>query len=141
MSMDQAKNFLMEMRTNEKVKEYLKGMEKPADENQAFAIYAQAAKYAGYDVTADELKEAALLRKQVLERKSDAASEEVEELKLEDLDEVAGGYYWAADDSKIDGHELFCMLFYHDIDWSKENNEWCTNNYITWELYQQLTRK
>ena len=135
MAMDQAMKFLQEMRSNEKVKEFLKNVNEPADEDQAYEVYAEAAAFAGYEVTAQELKEASLTRKRVLKQKSEAVCEDVEELDVGDLDQVAGGYYWAADDSPIDGHELFCMIFYHDIDWSVEHDDWCTVNYIFRDMY------
>ena len=141
MAMDQAVKFLQEMRSNEKVKEFLQNVSEPADEDQAFEIYAEAAAFAGYEVTAQELKEASLSRKKALKEKSDAVTEDVEALEAEDLDQVAGGYYWAADDSPIDGHELFCMIFYHHIEWSVEHDDWCTKNYVFRDMYYKKYAK
>ena len=134
MAKDQAAKFLEEMRTNEAVREYLKNAGVSA-EDPAYDIYVQAGAEAGYDFTVEELKEAFEDRRQAMAQKTGALAEGMKELELDDLDKVAGGYWWAADDSKIDGHELFCLLTYHDIDWSKEHDEWCTSNYIFREMY------
>ena len=77
----------------------------------------------GVDVSAEEIVQA--------ERDLRVSLTEVNvELSPEDLDKAAGGYWWAADDSPIDGHELFCIFTWHDSSWSKEHDDWCTKNYI-----------
>lgn len=81
------------------------------------------AKKLGFDLSATDLLEA---RKELRM----AGSEAPAELSPQDLDKVAGGYWWTADDSPIDGHELFCLLAWHDIDWSQEHDDYCTSNYL-----------
>ena len=74
-------------------------------------------------------------REQELLRRNNEVIRGLQELDVNELDQVEGGYWWAADDSPIDGHELFCILSWHDIDWSKEHDDWCTSNYIFKEMY------
>ena len=135
MAMEQAAQFLQEMRTNEKIKESLENLSKITDEKQTYGLLADAAKNAGFDVNAEELEEAVKARQQELLRQTGEVSEGIQALSAEDLDQVAGGYWWAADDSPIDGHELFCIFAWHDSDWSKEHDDWCTKNYIFKDWY------
>ncbi len=135
MAMEQAAQFLQEMRTNEKIKERLGDLSEITDEKRAYGLLADAAKNAGFEVTEEELEEAVKARQQELLQQAGEVSESIQSLKVEDLDQVAGGYWWAADDSPIDGHELFCLLTYHGIEWSKENDDWCTKNYIFKDWY------
>ena len=87
--------------------------------------YAQAAEVAaelGYNVTAEEIAAAEKeLRKQ--------NSPEVVELDLDDMDKAAGGKMWLAENAS-DGHEMGCILFYHDHQYSMQHNEWCKSEYF-----------
>ena len=40
-----------------------------------------------------------------------------------------GGFLWGSDDSRIDGHELYCALTWHDLDWCKKHDDWCTYDF------------
>ena len=86
---------------------------------------AQAAELAaelGYNVTAEEIAAAEKeLRKQ--------NSPEVVELDLDDMDKAAGGKMWLAENAS-DGHEMGCILFYHDHQYSMQHNEWCKSEYF-----------
>lgn len=115
MAYEDAKNYLEKAIKDEELRTRLEGKE--PDEAAVMA------KELGFDVSAEEIVQA--------ERDLRISSTEVNiELSPEDLDKAAGGYWWAADDSPIDGHELFCIFTWHDSSWSKEHDDWCTKNYI-----------
>lgn len=126
--MNKAENLLKELFTNELVREYIKDKEVRTEE-QALELFREAAAAAGMHVTAEELKEAFLYRNQKVKKHTEAASDEIKKLDPEDLDHAAGGVLWQYDDSRLDGHELFCAWTFHDAEWSLFNDDWCTSNH------------
>ena len=90
--------------------------------DKAPAQAAEVAAELGYNVTAEEIAAAEKeLRKQ--------NSPEVVELDLDDMDKAAGGKMWLAENAS-DGHEMGCILFYHDHQYSMQHNEWCKSEYF-----------
>ena len=115
MSKEIAKKLIAELQTNEELKTKIVGIEDRAE-------LVKKAVEAGYDVTVEELIEAEKEFRKELAGKTD-------ELSPEELESAAGGKMWKADDAS-DGHESFCSLSYHHIDWHEEHDEWCKENYI-----------
>ena len=115
MSTENAKEFLKKAMLNEELRKQL--ADKSPKEVEEIA------KEVGFALSVTDLLEAG---KELRANESEMP----EELSPEDLDKAAGGYWWAADDSPIDGHELFCLLTWHDIDWSREHDDYCTSNYL-----------
>ena len=64
MALENAKKFLEELRTNDKVKELLKGKEAPKSIEEAVNVYLGVAKELGFNLTGEDLlsaiKEAAI---------------------------------------------------------------------------------
>ena len=114
MANNKAAEFLNKVLSDEKLKAQL------ADKAPAQA--AEVAAELGYNVTAEEIAAAEKeLRKQ--------NSPEVIELDLDDMDKAAGGKMWLAENAS-DGHEMGCILFYHDHQYSMQHNEWCKSEYF-----------
>ena len=114
MANNKAAEFLNKVLSDEKLKAQL------ADKSSAQA--AEVAAELGYNVTAEEIAAAEKeLRKQ--------NSPEVVELDLDDMDKAAGGKMWLAENAS-DGHEMGCILFYHDHQYSMQHNEWCKSEYF-----------
>ncbi|MBQ1535150.1 MAG: Nif11-like leader peptide family natural product precursor [Ruminococcus sp.] len=114
MANNKAEEFMNKVLSDETLKAQL------ADKSSAQA--AEVAAELGYNVTAEEIAAAEKeLRKQ--------NSPEVVELDLDDMDKAAGGKMWLAENAS-DGHEMGCILFYHDHQYSMQHNEWCKSEYF-----------
>ena len=88
------------------------------------------AKELGFDVTAEELKQA----EQDLRIPSTTGEKPVE-MNLDDMDKVAGGAAFMGEDAP-DGHEMGCLWAYHHYNYQKENNIWCQKAYYCNHYYE-----
>ena len=93
MSKETAIKFLRELRTNEKAKELLQGMEKPKNRDDAIKAYAEVAKELGEDISAEDITQALKEIEAEIHQKTEAVSADMveleddlhSELQLEDL--------------------------------------------------------
>ena len=93
MNSGNAKKFLEECLHNDTARQMVKNAPKPETPEEQMAVYLNIAKTLGYKITPEELSQAVGERKQEVKAKNDAVVSQVQELDLEDLDDVAGGYY------------------------------------------------
>ena len=115
MSKETAKELIAELQTSKELQAKIAGIAEPAE-------MVKKAVEAGYDVTLEELIAAEKEFRAEMAQKSD-------ELTADELEGVAGGGMWQAEDNK-EGKEFrcaFCNLHYRD---QADNNEWCQNNYF-----------
>ncbi len=112
-----AAEFLNKVLSDETLKAQL------ADKSSAQA--AEVAAELGYNVTAEEIAAA----EKELRKQSKQDNAQVVELDLDDMDKAAGGKMWLAENAS-DGHEMGCILFYHDHQYSMQHNEWCKSEYF-----------
>ena len=115
MALENAKKFLEQAMKDEALRARVS--EKEPEEVAAIAGEL------GFEVTAAELTQAELAL-----RRASAKGEENMELSVNDLDQVAGGDFWAGDDAP-DGHEMGCAISWHHYTYQKENNIWCNMSY------------
>ena len=94
MSKENAIKFLRELRTNEKAKELLQGRERPKNKDDAIKAYAEVAKELSEDISPEDFAQALKEIEAEIHQKTKAVSADMEELKDDDLEGVAGGYYW-----------------------------------------------
>ena len=94
MSKESAIKFLREVRTNEKAKELLKGKEKPKSKEDAIKAYAEVAKELGEDISPEDFAEALEEIEAEIHQRTEAVSADMQELKDDDLEGVAGGNYY-----------------------------------------------
>ena len=92
MSKESAVKFLRELRTNEKAKELLQGRERPKNKEDAIKAYAEVAKELGEDISPEDFAQALEEIEAEIHQKTKAVSADMEELKDDDLEGVAGGY-------------------------------------------------
>jgi methylaspartate ammonia-lyase len=115
MSKESAIIFLRELKTNEKAKELLQGREKPKSKEDAIKAYAEVAKELGEDISAEDIAQALEEIEAEIHQKTKAVSADMEELKDDDLGDVAGG-------GALDCEEfLFCPYGYKMDPWG-----WCS---------------
>ena len=91
MSKESAIKFLRELKTNEKAKELLQGRERPKNKEDAIKAYAEVAKELGEDISPEDFAEALKEIEAEIHQKTKAVSADMEELKDDDLGDVAGG--------------------------------------------------
>ena len=105
MSKESAIKFLRELRTNEKAKELLQGMERPKNRDDAIKAYAEVAKELGEDISAEDIAQALEEIEAEIHQKTEAVSADMVELEDNDLENVAGGYY--AEDGCAETYSVF----------------------------------
>ena len=113
MALENAQKFLERVMADEALRERVAEKE-PAE-------VAAVAKELGFEVTAEELIEAANMM-----RKPD--EENLKELSLAEMDQAAGGKWFLAEDAP-DGHEFDCAIFYHSYSYHLETGYWCKENW------------
>ena len=97
--------ILKEIKADPKAKELFKGMEKPKSPDEAIAAYAQVAEKLGYGITAEDIREAVKQEETIRKAKTDKVVADMEELKDDDLEGVAGGYYH--EDGCVETYSIF----------------------------------
>ena len=105
MSKESAIRFLKELRTNEKAKDLLQGLGKPASIEDKIKACAKIAHDLGEDVSYEDLAEALKEIEAGIRQKADAASAQMVKLEDDDVENVAGGEGWCWSD-------YWCVLFY-----------------------------
>ena len=93
MSKESAIKFLRELRTNEKAKELLQGRERPKTKEDAIKAYAEVAKELGEDISPEDITQALKEIEAEIHQKTEAVSADMQELKDDDVENVAGGIH------------------------------------------------
>ena len=91
MANEKTLEILKEMKADPKAKELFEGMEKPTSPDEAISAYAQVAEKLGYGITAEDIREAVKQEETIRKAKTDKVVADMEELKDDDLEGVAGG--------------------------------------------------
>ena len=91
MSKESAIKYLRELRTNEKAKELLQGMERPKNRDDAIKAYAEVAKELGEDISPEDIAKALEEIEAEIHQKTEAVSADMVELEDDDVENVAGG--------------------------------------------------
>ena len=105
MANEKTLEILKEMKADPKAKELFEGMEKPKSPDEAIAAYAQVAEKLGYGITAEDIREAVKQEETIRKAKTDKVVADMEELKDDDLEGVAGGYYH--EDGCVETYSIF----------------------------------
>ena len=106
MSKESAIKFLRELKTNEKAKELLQGMERPKSKEDAIKAYAEVAKELGEDISPEDFAEALEEIEAEIHQRTEAVSSDMQELEDDDLGDVAGGGAFDCEEF------LFCFYGY-----------------------------
>ena len=93
MSKDSAIRFLRELRTNEKAKELLQGIERPKNKDDAIKAYAEIAAELGEDISPEDFAGTLEEIEAEIHQRTEAVSADMEELDDDDMEYVAGGVY------------------------------------------------
>ena len=101
MTNEKTLEILKKMKADPKAKELFDGMEKPKSPDEAISAYAQIAEKLGYGITADDIKEAVKQEESRRKAKTDKVVADMQELKDDDLEGVAGGFYTFVNGEKV----------------------------------------
>ena len=104
MASEKTLEILKKMKADPKAKELFEGMEKPTSPDEPISAYAQVAEKLGYGITAEDIREAVKQEETIRKAKTDKVVADMEELKDDDLEGVAGG--WLLDCDEL----IFCGL-------------------------------
>ena len=113
MATEKTLEILKKMKADPKAKELFDGMEKPKSPDEAISAYAQIAEKLGYGITADDIKEAVKQEESRRKAKTDKVLADMQELKDDDLEGVAGGFYTFVDCVKV--YDKFLYSFRGDV--------------------------
>ena len=121
MANEKTLEILKKMKADPKAKELFEGMEKPTSPDEAISAYAQVAEKLGYGITAEDIREAVKQEETIRKAKTDKVVADMEELKDDDLEGVAGGTIIG----KQDG-------IYHYVCWGfgSETRSGCAHDFI-----------
>ena len=111
MSKESAIKFLRELKTNEKAKELLQGRERPKTKEDAIKAYAEVAKELGEDISPEDFAQALEKIEAEIHQKTKAVSADMEELKDDDLENVAGGHIFNCDEILLCGLDYAAECF------------------------------
>ena len=106
MSKETAIKFLRELRTNEKAKELLQGRERPKSKDEAIKAYVEIAAELGEDISPEDFARALEEIEAEIHQRTEAVSSDMQELKDDDLGDVAGGGAFDCEEF------LFCFYGY-----------------------------
>ena len=94
MSVDKAKQFLKEYRSNEEAVKILEQAPQPKSEDEAIARLVETAGKLGTRITEEDMAKAVRELKEELKAKTDAAADDLQAMDDDDLEEAAGGFYY-----------------------------------------------
>jgi hypothetical protein len=129
MATEKTLEILKKMKADPKAKELFDGMEKPKSPDEAISAYAQVAEKLGYGITAQDIKEAIEQEEASRKAKTDKVVSDMEALEDDDLEGVAGGYYY--EDGCADTFSVFSSCekvdycFFEISYYECYNDYWC----------------
>ena len=93
MSKENALQFLNTLPENERAMALLKGRKRPEDPEEVLKIYAETAAELGEQITAEDFRQALAEMEEQIKKATESAAAEVVRLDVDQLDDVAGGFY------------------------------------------------
>jgi len=127
MSKESAIIFLRELKTNEKSKDLLQGREKPKSKEDAIKAFAEVAKELGEDISPEDFAQALEEIEAEIHQRTEAVSADMQELKDDDVEGVAGGYW--AEDGCARTFSIFSLCDEVDFCYFSISNYECYNDY------------
>lgn len=92
MSVDKVRDFIKAVKTNEELSKVAREKTEGKSPDEVIKYYAELAPTMDFDVTEEDLRECFINEPSKLQQRTDATIAKVQELDINELDEVAGGY-------------------------------------------------
>lgn len=96
---------MRELKTNEKAKELLQGREMPQNKDDAIKAFAEVASELGEDISPEDFSKALEQIESEVHQRTKTVSSDMEALEDDDLEGVAGGYYY--EDGCVETYSIF----------------------------------
>ena len=109
MSVEKAKEFLLSLQEKAPDEAFIEKWKSAESEDERMQLYVELAGSMGYDLPVTEIKEALTGLDDEHKAKTLAAKKEMEALEDDELEQVAGGFYYY----KQDGMGIWCELPFH----------------------------
>ena len=131
--MEEVIRFLDALKENPEMQALLKDQPKPANDEEAAAVYACIAEKAGYSVTKEDILRAQQDLESRRKKQTEADTDRMKvALEEDDLDQVAGGegYYLCDSTYRVDGEWCWfsdscsAIVLYYDDDKKREADAW-----------------
>lgn len=109
MSKESALQFLSTLNTNERAKELLKGKKKPESHEELAKIYSEIAAELGEQITPGDFIQTAQELEERIKQKTQAAASDLVAMKDDQVEDVAGGFYYWASDKYCSDYEFYMV--------------------------------
>ena len=152
MSKESALQFLNTLGTNERAKELLNNRKKPENFEEQAKIYSEIAAELGEQITPEDFKLAVEEVEEQIRKKAEAAVSEIVALEDDQVENVAGGYYYVVDDCTVFSDyriiENQCANDFVDTScsWSDACTSWsiyyydCSGSFYHWDIRKDIEK-
>ena len=150
MSKESALQFLNTLGTNERAKELLNNRKKPENFEEQAKIYSEIAAELGEQITPENFKLAVEEVEEQIRKKAEAAVSEIVALEDDQVEDVAGGFYYVVDDCTVVSNERIienqCANDFVDTScwWNDACRSWstyyydCSGSFYHWDIRKDI---
>ena len=150
MSKESALKFLNTLGKNERVLELLKAKKKPESIEEKAKIFSEIAAELGEQITPEDFKLAVEEVEEQIRKKAEAAVSEIVALEDDQVEDVAGGYYYVVDDCTVFSDyriiENQCANDFVDTScwWNDACTSWstyyydCSGSFYHWDIRKDI---
>ena len=152
MSKESALQFLNTLGKNERVLELLKAKKKPESIEEKAKIYSEIAAELGEQITPEDFKLAVEEVEEQIRKKAEAAVSEIVALEDDQVEDVAGGFYYVVDDCTVVSNERIienqCANDFVDTScwWNDACRSWstyyydCSGSFYHWDIRKDIEK-
>ena len=152
MSKESAMKFLNSLGKNERVLELLKAKKKPESIEEKAKIYSETAAELGEQITPEDFKLAVEEVEEQIRKKAEAAVSEIVALEDDQVEDVAGGFYYVVDDCTVVSNERIienqCANDFVDTScwWNDACRSWstyyydCSGSFYHWDIRKDIEK-
>jgi len=152
LSKESALQFLNTLGTNEQAKKLLKNRKKPENFEEQAKIYSEIAAELGEQITPKDFKLAVEEVEEQIRKKTEAAASDLVALEDDQVEDVAGGFYYVVDDCTVASTsrviENQCANDFVDTScwWDDACTSWstyyydCSGSFYNWDIKEDIEK-
>ena len=152
MSKESALQFLNTLGTNERAKELLNNRKKPENFEELAKIYSEIAAELGEQITPEDFMQATQELEARIKKKTEAAASDLVALEDDQVEDVAGGFYYVVDDCTVVSNERIienqCANDFVDTScwWNDACRSWstyyydCSGSFYHWDIRKDIEK-